>query len=248
METEDYQALPLRLVYRFLDEHGLSKDAAELRESDPAKGVFEQHYKRRQAKRGFAIAILRSKRLFEGFISKYWPNGESEDGKQRTEIYEQRYREASAADIGEVDAGTLDDADEEAQDIEVLEILEKQIQAFLARNLEQLEPGLSLWTFSDGRSAVEYQVDDRLRRVDILAKDSSGIPVVIELKTKRGHEKVVGQILYYMGRVKTNLGEARARGIIVAREISPEIRIATADLPDIGLVEYKLALTLTRVR
>jgi len=56
------------------------------------------------------------------------------------------------------------------------------------------------------------------RRIDILAVDGDGALVVIELKVSRGHDQVIGQILWYLGWIKANLAEEGqgVRGIIIA--------------------------------
>jgi len=70
--------------------------------------------------------------------------------------------------------------------------------------------------------AVEFQVDEQgpSRRIDILAKDRGGLPVVIELKVSRGHEKTVGQALYYRARIKQRFGAERVRIFIVAQRLA----------------------------
>ncbi len=80
-----------------------------------------------------------------------------------------------------------------------------------------------------------------------LAKDRDGIPTVIELKVSRGHEKTIGQSLYYRARVKELFKVAKARIVVVAREISPELRTATTDLQDVSLFEYRLSMSLKKV-
>src|SRR6266851_4148296 len=126
--------------------------------------------------------------------------------------------------------------------------LEEQLRDYLAENLGILEPGLSLWPVEDGY-AVEFQVDEQgpSRRIDILAKDRGGLPVVIELKVSRGHEKKVGQALYYRARIKQRFGAERVRIFIVAAEISRELRAAASEVSDMLLFEYSLAVKVTAV-
>ena len=109
-----------------------------------------------------------------------------------------------------------------------------------------IEDGLEPWPAPD-KPAVEFPVDDRGRRIDILAKDRDGTPVVIELKVSKGHERTIGQALYYRGRIKQLFSTERVRIILVASAISSELRTATADLSDVDLFDYRLSMTLTRV-
>lgn len=118
--------------------------------------------------------------------------------------------------------------------------LEKDLQNFLVRNLERLEPGLNLYK-KEGRSGIEFSAGRRF--IDILAVDENGGFVVIELKVSRGPDKVIGQLLNYMGWVSTNLTNQRAvRGIIVANEITDDLILATSLIADrVKLFEYSLS-------
>ena len=118
----------------------------------------------------------------------------------------------------------------------------------MANNLHVLEAGLTLWSTAAGTKPIEFPVDTAGRRIDILAKDADGVPVVIELKVSRGHERTIGQALYYRGQVKAMFEAASPRIMIVAREISSELSTAATDIPSISLHEYRLSLTVNRVR
>jgi RecB family endonuclease NucS len=72
--------------------------------------------------------------------------------------------------------------------------------------------------------------------------------VVIELKVSRGYERVMGQLLRYMGWVKHNLANGKkVRGIIVASEITEDLVLAASLVPDVTLHRYELALKLVNV-
>lgn len=72
--------------------------------------------------------------------------------------------------------------------------------------------------------------------------------MVIETKVSRAYDRVVGQILRYMGWIKQNLaGEASVRGIVVASEISEDLILATSSIENIRLVEYEISLSLRSV-
>jgi len=123
---------------------------------------------------------------------------------------------------------------------------EEDLRDYLAGNLQVLEDGMTPWPVAQGRCAVEFPVGGN-RRIDILARDRSGVPTVIELKVSRGHEKTIGQVLYYRARVKEVFKMERARIIIVARKITHELRAATSELQDVALFEYRLSMNLNRV-
>ena len=92
-----------------------------------------------------------------------------------------------------------------------------ETQNFLVQNLGLLEPGLKLYEDEDGEfTGVEFPAGQRY--IDILAVGTDGAYVVIETKVSRAYDRVVGQILRYMGWLKENLAsEASVRGLVVAR-------------------------------
>jgi hypothetical protein len=123
---------------------------------------------------------------------------------------------------------------------------ERDLRNFLTKNLSLLEPGLCLYE-EEGITGVEFPVGGRF--IDILARDAHNNYVVIELKVSRGYDRVVGQILRYMGWVAKNQADTsqQVRGIIVAREISEDLLLACAGLPNIELFEYELSVSLRKV-
>ncbi len=107
--------------------------------------------------------------------------------------------------------------------------LERDLQMALRRNIEQLEPGL---TISD---------DDKEQivpsgRINITARDRDGTTVVIELKAGAADRDAIGQILAYMGDL-TDKG-AKVRGILIAREFAPRAVSAAQVVPSLHLVQY----------
>lgn len=119
---------------------------------------------------------------------------------------------------------------------------EKDLQNYLVRNLNQLEPGLRLYQSPDG-DGVEFNAGGR--RIDILATSEGGDFVVIELKVSRGYDKVLGQIQRYIAWIKRELaGDAQVRGIIVASDISDDLKLAASQARNISLCEYELHFTL----
>lgn len=58
----------------------------------------------------------------------------------------------------------------------------------------------------------------------------------------RCYEPVVGQLLWYMGWIKKNRASANqlVRGIIVAANISEDLKLATLMVPNVHWLEQKL--------
>ena len=71
---------------------------------------------------------------------------------------------------------------------------------------------------------------------------------MIETKVGKAYDRVIGQLMFYKNWVAENLEtDEPVRGIIIGSEISPSLRLATKNLPDIELVEYELAFSIQRV-
>lgn len=156
-----------------------------------------------------------------------------------------------AGDVARQDAAiAVDEEEEEGEEAAPGSsefLLEKDLQRYLAENLECIEPGLKLYEDEDIRG-IEYEAGGG-RRIDILALDRSGAFVVLELKVSRGYDRVIGQLLRYMNWVRKELAEPGqlVRGIIVCRAISEDLRLACASIRDVELCEYKLSVTVSKV-
>lgn len=123
---------------------------------------------------------------------------------------------------------------------------ESDLRDFLAKNLSLLEPGLQLYQ-DEGITGVEFPVGGRF--IDLLAVDAQQRYVVIELKVSKGYDRVVGQLLRYMAWIEKNHAEPGqgVRGIIAAREISTDLKLACSYLPNVTLFEYELSVKLREV-
>jgi len=125
--------------------------------------------------------------------------------------------------------------------------LEKDLQRYLADNLQIIEPGLTLFQ-DEELTGFEYPAGGG-RRIDILAKDENNDFVVLELKVEKGYDRAVGQLLRYINWVRKELAEPgqKVRGIIVCRYMSEDLILACAGIKNIELLEYRLQVTVSRV-
>lgn len=134
--------------------------------------------------------------------------------------------------------GTAYESDESAEpESELIEqvvsrtfALERDLQAALRTNLDQLEEGLIV---EDG--GKEKQVEAGF--IDILARDRSGVLTVIELKAEMAQPSSVAQILAYMGCIAEDSGSS-VRGILVASDHHPRVRLAARAIPNLDLKKY----------
>jgi endonuclease len=99
----------------------------------------------------------------------------------------------------------------------------------------------------DVPSGVEYPTG--VGPIDILAIDSDGSYVVFELKRGRVADKAIGQISRYMGWLITNSEEGtKVKGVIVAKDISQNLRHAVVAVPNVSLFEYHISFTLNEIK
>ncbi|MBI4267589.1 MAG: DUF91 domain-containing protein [Chloroflexi bacterium] len=234
-EIEGFESLPLRSAYKFLEEQGFTDEATQIRESKDSYKSYSS-----TLKRGKIVVLLEQKRLLQQFVDTLWHFGRTEKGKSRIRRYQRIYD-------GFIGARENGEEEEEESAEETAFAYEDNLRDYLARNPGKIEPGLKLFVDSEGKEGVEYPVDAQGRKVDILALDKNNLPVVVELKVSRGHERVIGQALYYKNRVREIIGSAKARVVIVAREITPELKVAVEGLADCELFEYELSVNLKRL-
>jgi endonuclease len=168
-----------------------------------------------------------------------------EPGKDPAPIHEMVQGDVSREEGLVADADEDDEAHEAAPGSSEF-LLERDLQRYLAENLDCIEPGLRLY-HEDGVRGIEFDAGGR--RIDILAVDRGGALVVLELKVSKGYDRVVGQLLRYMNWVRKELADPgqRVRGMIVCRAMSEDLRLACASIPDVELLEYKLSVTVSRV-
>ncbi len=238
MLQEDQKTISLREAYAFAISKGLSEKVAEIKEMEIE---WDRSYTS-SVRRGFIVRLLQEHNIFDEFIEKYWPVGKSGWGASRI-----RRVLGLAADYENYLAG--DSSEEEIstqEEIDSFEFaLESHLRDFLAKDLGRIEPGLKLYK-SEERSGVEFPVEGG--RIDILATDKNGRFVVIELKLSQGRNKVLGQLLYYMGWVDVNLSKSPCRGIVIASEISKELLTAVSRAPDVQLFKYKMSFSVESVQ
>lgn len=110
-----------------------------------------------------------------------------------------------------------------------LNVLEKTLEDFLEFNLHILEDGLKF---------VDRQYPTSTGPLDILAKDSRGRWVVVELKRGRAADSVIGQLLRYRAFIvseRANGKQSRVRGFVVAPKPDKRLILAAEGAPTVPL-------------
>jgi RecB family endonuclease NucS len=226
-------------AYDFLHANGLGQESDEIRTSSDKFRSYSSTLRRAKI-----IVLVRERNLLADFFNSVWKSGLTEKGKTRIKFFENLVFRFNNDQEGTV----LEEEEEDEIAKEESEFAyEKDLQKYLVKNLSVIEKGLKLY-LSDGVNGEEFYVPGTSRRIDILAVDKQNNFVVIELKVSRGYEKVVGQALFYQSSIKTLFNRQKVRVVIIAREITSELKTATQFLRDFELFEYQLSLTLNKIK
>jgi hypothetical protein len=226
-------------AYDFLKANGLELECEEIKNSSDKFKSYSSTLRRAKI-----VSLVRDKNLLDDFCKTVWTSGLTDKGKSRVKFFENlviRFNSDQEGTISE------DEEEEEIAREESEFAYEKDLQKYLVKNLSVIEKGLKLYQ-TDGVDGEEFYVPGTSSRIDILATDKNNNFVVIELKVSRGYEKVVGQTLFYQSSIKTIFKQDKVRAIIIAREITSELKTATQFLPDFELFEYQLSLTLNKIK
>lgn len=223
---------PLTDAYPFGEANGLSEDVQGIRNMEIE---WDLSYTS-TVRRGYVIELFRINGILDKFIEHHWPAGKSAEGKM--ELNHSMHVKERYEDFLEGFADERDIAEELDEDIDSSRFAaEADLRDYLSKNLPVIEEGLTLYE-DDRGSGLEYPIEGG--RIDLLALDRNDHPVVIELKLSRGRKKALGQLLYYMAWVDKNLGKGTSRGLILAREIPKELKLAVERTPGVSLLKYRL--------
>ena len=86
---------------------------------------------------------------------------------------------------------------------------------------------------------VGRQFNTDVGRIDILAQDTAGTRVVIEIKVGEAKDSAIGQVARYLGWFARTEGNA-PRGILIAGEFPEGVRYAATAIPALTLLIYKV--------
>jgi hypothetical protein len=242
LPEEQTKALPLTDAYTFATNHGLAREADEIRNM-----AIDGFKNQSSVRRGHMLKLLEDRGLLEEFKGAHWIFGKTREGEAKCRLYrrlhEQHQRLLARGDSPEEAEVDTDTEGEPTSDQAFA--YESDLRDFLANNLSVIEPGLHLHE-QGGQTGVEFPIEGGY--IDILAKDRDERFVVIELKLSRGRNRTIGQLLYYMGWIDQHLGGAgSSRGMIIARDITDDLLVATSRVPSVSLFQYRMSVTVEPV-
>lgn len=254
--------LPLRKAYEFCRSRNLSDEVNAIENLDVDDFSLQ---KSGTVRRAMMTQLMERKGILKEFQENFWPFADSSTYLKKIDFYRSVKDEFENFIAGVLpdkidqndssqtihfsnDEESLENVEDEASGDDVTPAeefaLESHLRDFLAKNLEKIEKGLKLYV-SPSRSGIEYPIERG--RIDILAVDSRGKFVVIELKLRRGRSKTIGQLLYYMGWIDENLKNAPCRGIILASHITDDLIVATKRIDGVTLFKYDMNVSVHQV-
>jgi len=125
-------------------------------------------------------------------------------------------------------------------------VLEKYLEDFIVSNFATIFKGkLKIYEDSEGLDGQQYFTD--AGAIDILATEpATNSFVVLELKKGRSSDRVVGQILRYMGWVKQNLctDNQSVKGLIICRDPDPKLSYALTMVNNVDVTYYSVSFAL----
>jgi hypothetical protein len=124
--------------------------------------------------------------------------------------------------------------------------LEDQLRDFLAQNISAIPiegKRLRLYVGPAGKDGIEYPTD--VGKIDILAMDDDEQFVIFELSLARSVDHAISRLSCNMGWVSQTIGRDKTvRGVIVARQISDNLRYSVTVVPNVSLFEYEVRFEL----
>lgn len=127
-------------------------------------------------------------------------------------------------------------------------VLEKYLEDFIVSNFDNIFKGrFRIFEDPEGNDGQQYATE--IGPIDILAVEAKNNTfVVIELKKGRSSDRVVGQVLRYMGWVKRNLctNGQTVKGLIICRDHDSKLTYALEMTNNIDVRYYNVSFKLRK--
>ena len=106
-QEPEFENLPLRLAWPFLEANGLATEAAGIRTSPERLGSYTTTLRRAKL-----VALLRRRDLLDRFIETNWQFALTLEGKKKLNHYDQVYSRYEASGVGGTHNGNTTTEDE----------------------------------------------------------------------------------------------------------------------------------------
>lgn len=184
---------------------------------------------------------------------EHWPD----ENRLFFKIDSKRYTKYRLDEHGTFDHGVLVDPFETPPPSDEIDSAEKSTQQFalevhleefMAANWAHLDFGAPLSPTVDDEGTPGRQFVTDVGRIDFLCRNTeTGDFCVLELKRGRPSDRVVGQVLRYMGWVKQHLaGERAVTGLIIAHEGDQQLDYALQMIPAVQAWTYEVSFSFHR--
>jgi len=125
--------------------------------------------------------------------------------------------------------------------------LESHLEDFLVENWSNLDLGKKYSILKEDNEVIGQQYVTPIGRIDILAQSKDGTEwLVIELKKGKSADRVVGQVLRYIGWVQENEAKEnqKVRGLIITKEKDDKLLYALKTLDHVDVMAYAVKFEL----
>lgn len=137
-----------------------------------------------------------------------------------------------------------DEFDDDIPPSKVEIVLEKYLEDFIVSNFDHIfGQELSLYTDEAGNPIGQQFDTMEVGRIDLLCVDNETNEfVVLELKRGRPADKVVGQLLRYIGWVSEKLCEEgqQVRGMVICKDSDKKLQYAIKPVPSISVKYFRV--------
>jgi Endonuclease NucS C-terminal domain len=221
----------------FAAAHDLQIEANQIR-SMPIHSSIKRPW---SVRKGCFVELYERCGVIDAFIAEHWPTRHTLAGERRRDQYlaQKALNERLLANDALSTTGAAGASEPGTNNlIEAAEAtfgLERDLQAALRSNIEQLEPGLRV---IDGGQERTTQAG----RIDITARDAAGTTIVIELKAGIARPEALTQLLAYVG-VMAGKEQRPPRGILIAEDFHPRVVFGARAVPSIQLWRYRFKFT-----
>ena len=215
---------------------------------------FAEHYPRINAKTVRMHVRFAAVNIPPGQADRHWRDedrtlyrvGYGQYTRYRPEVHGEFEGGLPAGLAEEIEDGESGGAADEGDGADASFALEAHLEEFMETNWASIDFGrpLRIWTDKGGEWGRQYATDVGV--IDFLCEDEAAKElVVVELKRGRSSDRVVGQVLRYMGWVRERLANGRdVSGIIITHDYDDRVRYAIAELPRVEAWTYSVSFTL----